>query len=126
MGGCRQAIDHSPDPISFSTDSTKAAMRACRNAIEFNSFPSARMLIPGGYDNMRLHVKIGVPNPGSVDTAALASVFPYGLVIPEVVDGGLSVGSGISIPALGDDAAANMVIAVAAVTVGYNDVPPTE
>ena len=44
----------------------KAAMRACRNAIEFNSIPSIRRLVPGGYDNLRLHVKIGVPRPARV------------------------------------------------------------
>lgn len=102
-------------------DSTKAATRACRNAIEFNSFPSARAVIPGGYDNMRLHVKVGVPRPETVDVKALASVFPYGRVLPEIVDGGLAVGSGVSIPALGDDAGADMTIAVAAVTVGYGE-----
>ena len=33
-------------------DATKAAVRACRNAIEFNSIPSIRQIVPGGYDNM--------------------------------------------------------------------------
>lgn len=41
----------------------KAAMRACRNAIEFNSIPSIRQIVPGGYDNMQLRVKIGCPRP---------------------------------------------------------------
>ncbi len=41
----------------------KAARRACRNAIEFNSLPSIGDLIPGGKNNMKLHVKIGSPHP---------------------------------------------------------------
>ena len=101
-------------------DSTKAAARACRNAIEFNSFPSARALIPGGYAAMRLHVKVGVPAPDTVDVEALKAVFPYGTPFVEVVDGGLAVGSGVEIAALGDRGDA-MVVAVAAVTVGHGE-----
>jgi uncharacterized protein (TIGR02058 family) len=41
----------------------KAAARACRNAIEFNSIPSVSRLVPGGYENLLLHIKIGVPHP---------------------------------------------------------------
>ena len=47
----------------------KAAARACRNAIEFNSLPSMGKLIPGGYPAMRLHIKIGVPHPVSAAPA---------------------------------------------------------
>ena len=43
----------------------KAAVRACRNAIEFNSIPSISQLVPGGYEKMRLNVKIGCPHPVS-------------------------------------------------------------
>lgn len=43
----------------------KAATRACRNAIEFNSLPAMGKLIPGGYAGMRLHIKIGTPHPVS-------------------------------------------------------------
>ena len=35
-------------------NATKAAVRACRNAIEFNSIPSIAALIPGGYERMAL------------------------------------------------------------------------
>ena len=41
----------------------KAATRACRNAIEFNSLPAMGRLIPSGYAGMRLHIKIGTPHP---------------------------------------------------------------
>lgn len=43
----------------------KAAARACRNAIEFNSLPAIKQLVPNGYDGLLLHVKIGVPKPVS-------------------------------------------------------------
>ena len=42
---------------------TKAAVRACRNAIEFNSIPSIDRLVPGGYEKLLLHVKIAIPHP---------------------------------------------------------------
>ena len=101
-------------------DSTKAAVRAARNAIEFNSIPSIRRLVPGGYDNLMLHVKIGVPHPEKVDKAKVAAVFPYGSCDVVVVEGGLSAGSGIAIASLGDSSD-EMVIAVCAVTVGFFD-----
>lgn len=99
-------------------NATKAATRACRNAIEFNSLPALRTLIPGGYENLKLKVKIGVPQPDTVDVEALRKVFPYGTAYFEVVVGGLSCGSGVVIPELGD-VNDDMVVAVASVTVGY-------
>ena len=45
---------------------TKAAVRACRNAIEFNSLPSIRNIVPGGYDNMKLRIQIAVPDHDQV------------------------------------------------------------
>lgn len=50
----------------------KAAVRACRNAIEFNSLPAVRKVVPGGYDNLRLHVKLGSPRPVSALAKLLA------------------------------------------------------
>jgi uncharacterized protein (TIGR02058 family) len=67
-----------------------------------------------------LHVKVGVPHPERVDRAAVAEVFPYGSCDVVVVEGGLSAGSGIAIPSLGDTSD-EMVIAVCAVTVGFFD-----
>ena len=46
-------------------NATKAATRACRNAIEFNSIPSIKRIVPGGYNGLRLHVKVGTPHPVS-------------------------------------------------------------
>ena len=62
-------------------DSTKAAIRACNNAIEWNSV-KVRTIIPGGYEAMRLHVHIAVPAPDTVDLEAVAECFPYGQLLP--------------------------------------------
>lgn len=35
-------------------DATKAAVKACRNAIEWNSLPSINQIVPGGYDAMKV------------------------------------------------------------------------
>ncbi|DBA97069.1 TPA: hypothetical protein ACH3X1_014843 [Trebouxia sp. C0004] len=44
-------------------NSTKAVVRACRNAIEFNSIPSVERLVPGGRNGLKLKIKIGTPFP---------------------------------------------------------------
>jgi hypothetical protein len=40
---------------------TKAAVRACRNAIEFNSIPCIQDIVPGGRPNMKIKIRLGVP-----------------------------------------------------------------
>ena len=101
-------------------DGTKAVVRACRNAIEFNSIPSIGRIVPGGYESMKLHVQVGVPmDAEDVDLARVAAVFPYGTLLPvEIQRGGLLARSGIVLPAMGDSND-DMIVAVAAVTVGY-------
>jgi uncharacterized protein (TIGR02058 family) len=83
--------------------STKAAVRAIRDAISFNSIPGMAHAIPGGRKNMLIHVKLGVPAEfPTVDLEELASVFPYGRLLPiEVVVGGLTFGCGRVVPELG-------------------------
>jgi hypothetical protein len=44
--------------ISSQQNSTKAATRAARNAIEFNSIPCIKDIVPGGKENMLLRVQI--------------------------------------------------------------------
>ncbi|KAL3132867.1 hypothetical protein ABBQ38_006789 [Trebouxia sp. C0009 RCD-2024] len=44
-------------------NATKACVRACRNAIEFNSIPSIEKLVPGGRNGLKLNIKIGTPFP---------------------------------------------------------------
>jgi uncharacterized protein (TIGR02058 family) len=81
-------------------DATKAAVRACRNAIEFNSIPSIKALVPGGYDAMKLHIQIGAPAGAELDLDKVRAVFPYGNIVDpiDVCVGGLVAKSGIAIP----------------------------
>jgi len=103
---------------SHGQNATKAAMKACRNAIEFNSISIQRM-IPGGYDEMKVHVILGVPEQyNQVDLAQVAKVFPFGKVTLEVTNGGLVAPSGRVLKELGDTND-DMVIVCAAVQVGY-------
>ena len=106
---------------------TKAAVRAVRNAIEFNSIPGVVESI--GRDKMLIHVKLGVPptdadadqNAMPVDVFEVAKVFPYGRLLPiDVVVGGLSFHTGRLVPELGDDN--DLAVCVAAcVSIGYNN-----
>ena len=98
---------------------TKACVRACRDAIEFNSIPSIAKIVPGGYENMKLVIKIGTPKPKEVDEEEVKKVFPYGKIASLVVqEGGLNCSSGVVIEEMGDETD-EFLIAVAAVTVGY-------
>jgi uncharacterized protein (TIGR02058 family) len=71
-------------------DYTEAAVRALKDALWHNSINLAELF---GVDKsaMVLDVEIGVQDPGAVDTAVLASVFPYGQPRISVVKGGLDV-----------------------------------
>jgi len=99
---------------------TKAAVRACRNAIEFNSIPSIQDIVPGGRPNMKIKLRLGVPEgAGGVDLEQIRAVFPYGKMLPiDVVHGGLTFESGRVVAALGDQTDMAVVV-VACVTVGY-------
>ena len=104
---------------------SKAATRACRQAIEFNALPYMETLLRDrGYEgraDMLLKVEIGVPEDlvESVSVEDIRAMFPYGRMLPvEVRAGGLDFQSGRVVEALGD-AADRAVVAVAAVTVGF-------
>ena len=101
-------------------NATKACVRAARNAIEFNSIPSIRALVPNGYEGMKLAVDIAVPEAyhEDVDEDAVRAVFPYGAVDLRLQPGGAEFSSGIAIPAMGDKGDA-LVVALCCVTVGY-------
>jgi uncharacterized protein (TIGR02058 family) len=93
-------------------DATKAARRAVSDAIRHSSVGFFRMVGKTAND-MFVDVTIGVPDPGSVDTAAVAKELPYGTVTVTAVKGGLEV------PAeSGGDA---IIIANAAVVVSLDD-----
>lgn len=101
-------------------DSTKAAIRACNDAIEWNSV-KVRTIIPGGYEAMVLHVHLAVPSPETVDLDAIAKCFPYGNLQPVLVEcGGLLGSSRSNLPA-DEPREGLMTVANACVTVGWND-----
>jgi len=93
-------------------DATKAARRAVSDAIRHSSLSFVRLMGKTPND-MIVDVTIGVPDPTTVDTAAVAGELPYGTVTVTAVKGGLEV------PAeSGSDA---ILIANAAVIVSLDD-----
>jgi uncharacterized protein (TIGR02058 family) len=105
---------------SHGQNTTKAAIRACRNAIEFNSIPSVQRLVPNGYDGLKLDVLLAVPPKyqDSLDLNKVQEVFPYGSIRFRIQDGGMIAPSGIAIERLGDKNE-DMIVVCASVTVGY-------
>jgi len=71
-------------------DCTKAAVRAVRDALHRNALTVAPAL---GFpkEKMLVDIRIGVPDPASVDCDAVAACAPYGIVTVEPVKGGLSI-----------------------------------
>lgn len=71
-------------------DYTQAAKRAIEDALWHNSINLAELF---GFEKeaMRIRVDVGVQDPGAVDIAALARVFPYGTPDIRVVRGGLDI-----------------------------------
>ena len=121
------------DQHGDSKDATKAAIRAVRNAIEFNSIPGVIEHIPGGRQEMMIHCKLGVPavvdsknddtnnfhQTMPVDVLHVAKVFPYGKLLPiEIVLGGLDFPTGRVVEELGDTNDKACCV-VACVTIGY-------
>jgi len=93
-------------------DATKAAKRAVSDAIRHSSLGFFSMLGKTASD-MFVDVIIGVPDPGTVDTSAVAKELPYGTVTVTAVSGGLEVAA-----EQGGDA---IIIANAAVIVSLDD-----
>ena len=95
-------------------------VRACRNAIEFNSIPSIGRLVPGGYDKLELDIILAVPPKyqSSLDLNEVEKVFPYGKCKFTIQDGGMVAPSCIAIESLGDKNE-DMVIVCASIRVGY-------
>jgi uncharacterized protein (TIGR02058 family) len=95
-------------------------VRACRNAIEFNSIPSINRLVPGGYEALKLDILLAVPlkYQSTLNLEEVKKVFPYGSTRFEIQNGGMVAPSGIAIDELGDTND-DMVVVCASVTVGY-------
>ena len=71
-------------------DSTKAAVRALRDALWHNSLGIAE-LVGQSSDDMRVEVTIGVPRPETVDHAQVLAVLPHGTGTVKVFEGGLEI-----------------------------------
>ena len=71
-------------------DSTKAAVRALKDALWHNSLSIATAL-GQPLEAMHVEVNIGVPRPETVDKAAVLAVLPYGKGKVNVVEGGLEI-----------------------------------
>ena len=71
-------------------DYTEAAARAVRDALWHNSINLAELF---GFEKtaMQIRVDVGVQNPGAVDVAAIAAIFPYGTPDVHVTHGGLDI-----------------------------------
>ena len=72
------------------TNSTTAAKRALLDAIRRNALTVAPALGKRPED-MHVEVRIGVPDPETVDQEEVLSVLPYGTASIEVVAGGLKI-----------------------------------
>ena len=71
-------------------DSTKAAVRALRDALWHNSLTvTAALGMP--VDSMQVEVTIGVPRPEQVDKDAVLAILPHGTGTVRVVEGGLEI-----------------------------------
>lgn len=71
-------------------DSTKAAVRALRDALWHNSLSIAPAM-GKSLDEMMVDVHIGVPRPETVNKAEVLAVLPYGKGTVTVVEGGLEI-----------------------------------
>ena len=85
-------------------DITKAAVRACQNAIRNNTLPGLKRLLPEGDPaHMRVHVRLAVPvDADKLDMEAVKAVFPYGRVSVAVTQGGMLAHSHSVLPDKGD------------------------
>ncbi|KAJ8901174.1 hypothetical protein NDN08_007024 [Rhodosorus marinus] len=103
-------------------DVTKAAVRACRDAIAFNSLPGLIKVLPNGdLNKMVVKVTLGVPDEyrEKVDLDQVRAVFPYGSVLVDLKPGGLAISAGVFLPDRGDtDGDDSVIIVNAAVEVG--------
>lgn len=88
-------------------DYTEATKRAIKHALWRNSINLAELFGKQKTD-MIIDVKVGVAQPDAVDVEAVKSVFPYGQISVEVVEGGLDVERDVGVP----NVIANVAISV--------------
>ncbi len=92
-------------------DNTLAAERAVFDAIHHSSLHFFRALEKTA-DDMEIDLKIGVPDPSSVDLQRVAKALPYGTVTITVEKGGLEIHN--------DEGNDSIIIANAGVVVHIN------
>lgn len=90
-------------------DYTKAAIRAVQDALHHSSLAMIRSLGIDPKTQMFVEVTIGTQHPDKVDTEAVKSTLPHGIVTVKSVKGGLDV--------IDRERGDNAVIAAAAVAV---------
>lgn len=90
-------------------DYTKAAVRAVQDALHHSSLAMIRSLGIDAKTQMFVEVTIGTQQPDKVDTEAVKSTLPHGIVTVRSVKGGLDV--------IDRERGDNAVIAAAAVAV---------
>lgn len=88
-------------------DYTEATKRAIKHALWRNSINLAELFGKEKAD-MIIDVKVGVAQPSAVDVEEVKSVFPYGQISVEVVEGGLDVERDVGVP----NVMANVAISV--------------
>lgn len=71
-------------------NATTAAKRALEDAIRRNALTVAPAFGQKP-DDMKVEVRIGVPDPETVDRDVVLAVLPYGSATLEVVEGGLKI-----------------------------------
>ena len=105
---------------------TKACVRACKDAISWNSIPSLERLVPGGNDGVKIRLQLAVPfecdgAPPKIDMTQIRKCFAYGTLQEpvEIMEGGAKFHSMCAVPSLGDTGDASWVVAIACVSVGY-------
>jgi len=74
----------------YGGDQTKAAARAIEDALRHSSIPMFEVL-GLSHDDMTVEVTVGVPNPETVDCAALAAKLPRGRATVTALKGGMCV-----------------------------------
>ena len=77
-------------------DTTKAANRAVRDAIQRNYLPGIRRMLETSRGRMLVHVRLGAPTDAAPpDLEAVRASLPYGEVTVELAPGGMLVPNGL-------------------------------
>ena len=104
------------DQHGHDDDCTKAAIKAIKNAISNNCLTGLSEICDLKNPNdMKVHVRIGVPFPDKINTNKVLRAVPFGEKSIEVINGGMLV-PGLMIKELGDTSN-NMIVCNAAVSV---------